>query len=421
MCHVVKAPLVQNSVSTKQKRKAWNFKDQQCSFNTAIEREGNDSTKQRDKSKQCAKMAKLKTHSICTGAESVDNLTFAGVLYKQLATLCKQIMMAFTTILSGLETFIQSCSSYLNGKSELAHTFWPWLLVLVVVNLATMLPALAAKSSLFKLHVLGKQFSKTLFIEVQRYIAYTNRTGCCNITMSPESLLPCVDGSQVCYCIGENQMNIYIVNALLRSENKKQSTQKIDRNLYSKEPANFTNESLLPLSSQPMAMAIGYKHIPPNLESTAYTTHLPKPHNLNQQQIVNSPGSTVHSTSIIPVAPPSHKKNSGREITPLNRETRKDVKENTKEIKHLEQSLSTNPQNTAKKATATFFTEYREPQNNKPQKSFPRRACVVYNKEQYSLDPKLLSLPRATKYLVKKRTEISPGRYMAKLELHCAR
>ena len=52
---------------------------------------------------------------------------------------------------------------------------------------------------------------------------------------------------------------------------------------------------------------------------------------------------------------------------------------------------------------------------------FPRKACVVYKDEQYSLDAKLLSLPRATKYLVKVRTEISPGRFMAKLVLHCAR
>ncbi|XP_065920931.1 uncharacterized protein [Dysidea avara] len=51
---------------------------------------------------------------------------------------------------------------------------------------------------------------------------------------------------------------------------------------------------------------------------------------------------------------------------------------------------------------------------------FPRKACVVHKYEQYSLDPKLLSLPKATKYLVKVRTEISPGRFMAKLELHCA-
>jgi len=52
---------------------------------------------------------------------------------------------------------------------------------------------------------------------------------------------------------------------------------------------------------------------------------------------------------------------------------------------------------------------------------FPRRACVVHKDEQYSLDAKLLPLPRATKYLVKRREEISLGRFMAKLVLHCAR
>ena len=56
-----------------------------------------------------------------------------------------------------------------------------------------------------------------------------------------------------------------------------------------------------------------------------------------------------------------------------------------------------------------------------PNVSKPRKACFVYGNEQYSLDAKLLSLPRATKYLVKERTKISPGRFMAKLALHCAR
>ena len=58
---------------------------------------------------------------------------------------------------------------------------------------------------------------------------------------------------------------------------------------------------------------------------------------------------------------------------------------------------------------------------NKSHRSLPRRACLVHLKEQYHLDHDLLSQPRATKYLVKVRTEISPGRYMAKLELHCSR
>ena len=58
---------------------------------------------------------------------------------------------------------------------------------------------------------------------------------------------------------------------------------------------------------------------------------------------------------------------------------------------------------------------------NKSHRSLPHRACLVHLKEQYHLDHDLLSQPRATKYLVKVRTEISPGRYMAKLELHCSR
>ena len=58
---------------------------------------------------------------------------------------------------------------------------------------------------------------------------------------------------------------------------------------------------------------------------------------------------------------------------------------------------------------------------NKSHRSLPRRTCLVHLKEQYHLDHNLLSQPRATKYLVKVRTEIVPGCYMAKLELHCSR
>ena len=57
---------------------------------------------------------------------------------------------------------------------------------------------------------------------------------------------------------------------------------------------------------------------------------------------------------------------------------------------------------------------------NKSHKSLPRRACLVHHKEQYHLDNNLLSQPKATKFLVKVRTEISPGRFMAKLELQCS-
>ena len=57
---------------------------------------------------------------------------------------------------------------------------------------------------------------------------------------------------------------------------------------------------------------------------------------------------------------------------------------------------------------------------SKSHKSLPRRSCLVYLKEQYHLDVDLLAQPRATKYLVKVRTEINSG-YMTKLKLHCSR
>ncbi len=56
----------------------------------------------------------------------------------------------------------------------------------------------------------------------------------------------------------------------------------------------------------------------------------------------------------------------------------------------------------------------------KSHRGLPRKACIAYLNEQYQLDNNLLSQPRATKYLIKVRTEISPGRYMAKLDLHCS-
>ena len=59
--------------------------------------------------------------------------------------------------------------------------------------------------------------------------------------------------------------------------------------------------------------------------------------------------------------------------------------------------------------------------DNESHQSLSRRACLVHLNEQYQIDHYLLSQPRATKFLVKVRTEISPGRYMTKLELHCSR
>ena len=58
---------------------------------------------------------------------------------------------------------------------------------------------------------------------------------------------------------------------------------------------------------------------------------------------------------------------------------------------------------------------------SKSHRTLPHRAYLVHLKDQYNLDHKMLSQPHATKYFVKVRTEISPGHYMANLELHCSR
>ncbi len=50
----------------------------------------------------------------------------------------------------------------------------------------------------------------------------------------------------------------------------------------------------------------------------------------------------------------------------------------------------------------------------------PMRACLVFNNEQYRLEANLLSQPEATKYLVKTRVEIEPGRYLTRLFLKCS-
>ena len=79
----------------------------------------------------------------------------------------------------------------------------------------------------------------------------------------------------------------------------------------------------------------------------------------------------------------------------------------------------------SRKNTRVIFKEKDIDLIQSSQKSTPtgnvQRACLVYHGEQYHLDNNLLSQPTATKYFVKVKTEISPGRYMAKLELQCSR
>ena len=140
-----------------------------------------------------------------------------------------------------------------------------------------------------------------------------------------------------------------------------------------------------------------------------------------------------YATSSLPGATGSflqhYESNFDKNQSPSLKQRRKDVRIVPKE-KDAETILKFHCNNEASskkklsselQATAKPSTKPKTSSNVDTPPRFPRRACVVYKNEQYNLDPKLLSLPKASKYLVKVRMEISPGRFMAKLELHCAR
>ena len=119
----------------------------------------------------------------------------------------------------------------------------------------------------------------------------------------------------------------------------------------------------------------------------------------------------VYVTDKLPGSTASHdleyKTNFGDDMVPFSvEETRRNVKPIAKE--HDVDTI-------IKAAPSSKFNV------NESHRSLPRRACLVHLKEQYHLAHDLLSQPRATKYLLKVRTEISPGRYMTKMELHCSR
>ena len=171
---------------------------------------------------------------------------------------------------------------------------------------------------------------------------------------------------------------------------------------------------------------------PPRLE--AATSGLGTTNNSGQHQAGDLTGATGYTTSVLPAATGSLYQHYGTDCdTDLlisKEERRKDVRVVPKEKdvdllheSHRKDKVSSRKNPSSKlqaKPSAKPSAKHGASNVDRPPR-FPRRACVVYKDEQYSLDAKLLSLPRATKYLVKVRTEISPGRFMAKLVLHCAR
>ena len=177
------------------------------------------------------------------------------------------------------------------------------------------------------------------------------------------------------------------------------------------------------------------KHIPPAIQSTPKPDSLlvtnPKSYATEEKSnsIVETAGYTINKLPGVTVSNHQHYETKfDVDIPPLSlEETRKNIRPAPKE-KDLLQSYQRAP-NAIENIPQPFVQDKRKspagltlPASvNKSHRSLPRRACLVHLQEQYHLDHNLLPQPRATKYLVKVRTEIEPGRYMAKLELHCSK
>ena len=216
-----------------------------------------------------------------------------------------------------------------------------------------------------------------------------------------------------------------------RSIGNEQAKKQMNRSFHENNHDITENSSLLGSSNQSSATSISRvttKHLPPAKSPTLEAETKP---DLSLE-------TSGYVTDKLPGATASHEQHYetkfDEDTPPLSmEETRKNVRPVPKE-KDVD-SLLQSYQKTQRTPTAVRNTSQPHVQDktkspskttpsssvNKPHKSLPRRACLVHHKEQYHLDNNLLSQPRATKYLVKVRTEISPGRFMAKLELQCSR
>ena len=244
--------------------------------------------------------------------------------------------------------------------------------------------------------------------------------------------------SITCNCVEEcyKQVNI---DSVFRSHDHKQAKKELNQNLQ-ENVASFTEEKLAGSSSQSTAppRSSSSKYLPPDLEAATPLVGATNDGLTEQHQAADLIGATGYTTNVLPVATASLSQHYGTDFDgdqPLSKEERrKDVRVVPKEKdvdsileshhkRTSKKTLPSEPQASAKpsaKPRISSNADKRSANADRPPR-FPRRACVVHKDEQYKLDAKLLSLPRATKYLVKVRTEISPGRFMAKLVLHCAR
>ena len=176
-------------------------------------------------------------------------------------------------------------------------------------------------------------------------------------------------------------------------------------------------------------------YLPTNLEPSK--SSLDKTNGLNTKS--KAANTTTYATDKLPGATGSHSQHYetdfGNNIPISKEESRKNVRpvRKEKDVDSFLQSYKKDKVTPGPTAMVNILPHFEQDKTqppaktlpsssvNKSHRSLPRKACVVYLKEQYHLDHNLLSQPRATKYLIKVRTEISPGRYMAKLELHCSR
>ena len=223
-------------------------------------------------------------------------------------------------------------------------------------------------------------------------------------------------------CIGSHICSQTSHISIVRSTGKKKVNQELNSKLYGFNQSQIEASVPLGSSDQPKAKSIA--------EGSAYLPTTTAGLKVESKTV----DTKTYSTDKLPGATASHdlhyETDFGEGIPISREETRKNVRPVPKEkdVDSLIQSYQKNQIT----ATATGNISPQDKVNppaqtvpsssvSKSHKSLPRRACLVHHKEQYHLDKNLLSQPRATKYLVKVRTEISPGRYMAKLELQCSR
>jgi len=245
--------------------------------------------------------------------------------------------------------------------------------------------------------------------------------------------------SITCYCMEEHFKHEIdtCIESVVRSQDNKQVKKELNKNLQ-EGIGSFTDDNLGGSGSQsavPPQSSATNKHLPPTLEAATpgQGATLNNESLAGQDQAGGITEATGYTTGTLPGATVSFSQYYGTDFDkdqPLSREERrKDVRvvpkekdvDSILESRHKDEASSRRKLPSELQATAKPSTKPRTSANVDRPPRLPRRACLVHNNERYSLDPKLLLLPSATKYLVKKRTEISPGRFMAKLELHCAR